>query len=120
MNFDLNDVGERRLVLLNELEKIWNEAYENSRIYKDKTKKWHDKHIVKKSFKEGDRVLLFKSTLKIFPRKLKSRWSRPYSVISVSPFGVIGLRADDGQEFKVNGQHLKHYLGERPIFEESI
>ena len=117
MNFDLNNVGERRLLQFNKLEEIWNEAYENSWIYKDKAKKWLDKHIVKKSFKEGDRVLLFNSRLKLFSGKLKSRWSRPYLV---SPFGDIGLRADDSQEFKVVGQRLKHYLGERPIFVESI
>ena len=57
-------------------------------------------HIVKNTFKEGDRVLLFNSRLKIFLGKLKSRWSGPYSMISVSPYGVISLRSDDGQEFK--------------------
>ena len=75
---------------------------------------------MKKVFKEGDRVLLFNSWLKLFPGNLKSRWSRSYSVISVSPYGAIGLKVDDDQEFKVNGQHLNHYLGERSVFEESI
>ena len=119
-NFDLNDVGERRVIQLNELEKVHNKAYENFRIYKDKIKKLHDKHIVKKSFKESHIVLIFNSRLKLFPGKLKSKWPGPYSVISVSPFGAIDLRADDGQEFKVNGQRLNHYLEERPIFEEII
>ena len=41
-------------------------------------------------------------------------------MILLSPFGAIRLRVDDGQEFKVNGQRLKHYVGERPVFEESI
>ena len=59
-------------------------------------KKWHNKHIVKKSFKEGDRVLLFNSRLKQFSGKLKSRWSGPYLVISVSPYRSLGLRANDG------------------------
>ena len=37
-------------------------------------------------------------------------------MISVSSYGDIGLKVDDGQEFKVNGQCLKHYHGERPVF----
>ena len=113
-------MGERQLLQLNELEEFQNKAYENSQIYKDKMKKWHDKHFVKKTFKEGDRVLIFNLRLKLFPGKLKYRWLGPYSVISVSPYGAIGLRSDDGQQFKVNGQCLKHYLGERSILEESI
>ena len=118
LSFALNEVGEKRLLQLNELEEIWNEAYENSWIYKDKTKRWHDKHILNKSFKEGDKVLLFNSWLKLFPGKLNSRWLRPYSRIPVTPYGAIGLKSVDGQEFKVNGQRLKHYLGE--VFKESI
>ena len=113
-------MGERRLLQLNELEEIRNEAYKSSRIYKDKVKKWHDMHIVKKIFKEGDRMLIFNSRLKLFLGKLKSRWLGSSSMILVSPYGAIGLRSDYGQEFKVNGQCLKHYLGERPILEESI
>ena len=61
-------------------------------------KKWHDKHIVKKAFKKLDIVLLFNSRLKLFSGKLKSRWLGPYSVISVSPYGAIDLRANAGQE----------------------
>ena len=36
------------------------------------------------------------------------------------PFWCYCLRADDGQEFKVNGQRLKYYLIERLVFEENI
>ena len=73
LNFDLNGMGEMRLLQLNELEEIRNEAYKSSRIYKDKVKKWHDMHIVKKIFKEGDRMLIFNSKLKLFLGNLKSR-----------------------------------------------
>ena len=34
---------------MNELEELKNEAYDNAKIYKDKTKKWHDL----KYFEEG-------------------------------------------------------------------
>ena len=42
LNFDFQAVKEKRFLQLNELEELRNEAYDNARIYKDKTKKWHD------------------------------------------------------------------------------
>ena len=38
-NFDFKDVKEERLLQLNKLEELRNEAYDSARIYKDKTKK---------------------------------------------------------------------------------
>ena len=67
LNFDLAKAGAKRLLQLNELEEFRMDAYENAKIYKDRTKKWHDKHIKKKEFQEGDLVLLFNSRLKLFP-----------------------------------------------------
>ena len=96
---------------MNELEKLRNEAYDNAKIYKDKTKKLHDKRILRKEFKIRESVLLYNSRLRLFPRKLNSRWSGPYIVIDVTPFGAITLKSNSGNEFKVNGQRLKHYLG---------
>ena len=40
--------GEKRMLQLSELDEFRNEAYENARIYKEKMKSWHDKHIVRK------------------------------------------------------------------------
>ena len=64
-----------------------------------------------REFKAGEQVLLYNSRLKIFPRKLKSRWSGPYTVVTSTPFGAVTLKTESGSEFKVNGQRLKHYLG---------
>ena len=47
---DMKAAGEKRLLQLSELDEFRNEAYENARIYKAKTKAWHDKHIVSKHF----------------------------------------------------------------------
>ena len=96
---------------MNELKDLRNEAYDNVRIYKDKTKKWHDKNILRKEFKVGKQVLVYNSKLKLFPGKLKSRWSGPYIVAVSTPFVVVTLKTDSRSEFKVNGQRLKHYLG---------
>ena len=87
------------------------EAYESSHLYKEKTKRWHDKNLVRKEFEEGEKVLLFNSRLKLFPGKLKSRWSRPFTVVKVSPHGPIEVRKDDRLTFKVNGQRLKKNVG---------
>ena len=73
LNMDLQAEGEKRLLQLNELGEFRNEAYENAKIYKEKTKAWHDKHLVRKELESGLQVLLFKSRLKLFLGKLKSR-----------------------------------------------
>ena len=101
---------EKRLLQMNELEELRNEAYDNARIYKDKTKKWHDQKIMRKVFRVGELVLLYNSRLKLFLGKLKSRWSGLYTVVAVTPFGVVTLKTNYGDKFKVNGQRLKHYL----------
>ena len=90
LNFDFKAVKEEMLLQLNELEELRNEVYDSARIYKDKTKKWHDQRILRKEFKAGDQVLLFNSRLRIFPGKLKSKWSGPFTVVSSTQFGGSG------------------------------
>ena len=70
---DFKAAKEKRLLQLNELEELRNEAYDNAKIYKDKTKKWHDQNILRKEFRVGELVLLYNSNLKLFLGKLKSR-----------------------------------------------
>ncbi|GKE79263.1 reverse transcriptase domain-containing protein, partial [Tanacetum coccineum] len=110
-NFDLKIAGDHRKVQLNELNELWDQAYENSLIYKEKTKKIHDAKIKKREFHVGDRVLLFNSRLKIFSGKLKSRWFGPFMVAEVFPYGTVELSQIDGSNFKVNGHWIKHYYG---------
>ncbi|GJW38531.1 reverse transcriptase domain-containing protein [Tanacetum coccineum] len=78
-------------VQLNELNELRDQAYENSLIYKEKTKRIHDAKIKNRIFNVGDRVLLFNSRLKIFSGKLKSRWSGPFTVTQVFPYGTVEL-----------------------------
>nr|GFB08099.1 reverse transcriptase domain-containing protein [Tanacetum cinerariifolium] len=75
INFDLKTAGDHRKLQLNELNELRDQAYENSLIYKERTKKLHDDKIKNRIFNVGDQVLLFYSRLKIFSGKLKSRWS---------------------------------------------
>ena len=111
LNFDLKSAGEKRLLDLNELDEMRLEAYESARLYNEKTKRWHDKNLVRREFEEGAKVLLFNSRLKLFPGKLKSRWSGPFTVVKVFPHGAVEVKSDDGVTFKVNGQRLKLYVG---------
>ncbi|CAA7037213.1 unnamed protein product [Microthlaspi erraticum] len=110
LNFDLKTSQEKR-----ELEEIRLDAYESSKIYKERTKAFHDKKIIRKDLKEGDRVLLFNSRLKLFPGKLKSRWSGPFNVKEVSPFGAVTLFNKERTPFTVNGQRVKLHLGDYAI-----
>ncbi|XP_074305325.1 uncharacterized protein LOC141640420 [Silene latifolia] len=114
LNFDLKSAGEKRLLDLNELEEFRLEAYESSRLYKEKTKRFHDKAIIRREFKEGDFVLLFNSRYKLFSGKLKSKWSGPFTVVRAFPYGSVEV-SDGDQTFKVNGQRLKHYIAGTPI-----
>ena len=110
LNMNFEAAGERRILELHELEELRLDAYENARIYKEKTKLWHDRHIIRRDFKLGDQVLLFNSRLKLFPGKLKSRWSGPFEVTKVFDYGAIEIWSEKTGAFKVNGQRLKHFM----------
>nr|GFC63720.1 reverse transcriptase domain-containing protein [Tanacetum cinerariifolium] len=111
VNFDLKTVGDHRKLQLNELNELRDQAYENSLIYKEKTKKIHDPKIKNRIFNVGDRGLLFSSCLKIFSGKLKTRWSRTLTITKVFPYGTVELSQPDSPNFKMNGHHVKHYFG---------
>nr|GEX12999.1 reverse transcriptase domain-containing protein [Tanacetum cinerariifolium] len=110
VNFDLKTVGDHRKLQLNEFNELRDQAYENSLIYKHRTKKLHDSKIKNRIFNVRDQVLLFNSRLKIFSRKLKTRWSGPFIITQVFPYGTVELSQPDGPNFKVNGHRVKHYF----------
>ncbi|GKF42075.1 hypothetical protein Tco_0125417 [Tanacetum coccineum] len=109
--FDLEIEGNHRKVQLNELNELRDHAYENFLIYKEKTKRIHDSRIKNRVFNIGDQVLLFNSRLKIFLGKLKSCWSRPFTIAHVFSYGTFELSQNSRPNFKVNGHRLKHYFG---------
>nr|GEZ34371.1 reverse transcriptase domain-containing protein [Tanacetum cinerariifolium] len=111
-NFDLSTAGDHQKVQLNELNELRDQAYENSLIYKEITKRIHDSKIKDCLFNVGDRVLLFNSRLKIFSGKLKTRCTGPFIVTQVFSYGIAELSQTDGPNFKVNGHRLKYYFGE--------
>ncbi|XP_057757537.1 uncharacterized protein LOC130976637 [Arachis stenosperma] len=112
LNLDAKVVREKWLLQLNELDEFRVAAFENSKIYKEKAKRWHDKKIASRAFELRQKVLLFNSRLKFFLGKLKSHWKGPYVITRVSPYGHIELQGKDPDtRFTVNGQRVKHYLG---------
>nr|GEY53464.1 reverse transcriptase domain-containing protein [Tanacetum cinerariifolium] len=100
VNFNLKTAGDHRKLQLNELSELRDQAYENSVIYKERIKKLHDSKIKNRIFNVGDQVLLFHSRLKIFSGKLKTRWSGPFTITRVFPYGTIELSQPDGPNFK--------------------
>ncbi|GKC30666.1 reverse transcriptase domain-containing protein [Tanacetum coccineum] len=86
-NFDLKTAGDHRKLQLNELNKLRDQAYENSLIYKERTKKLHDSKIKNRIFNVG-----------------------PFTITKVFPYGTIKLSQPDGPNFKVNGHRVKHYF----------
>ena len=109
-NMKMDESGEQRKLQLQELEEIRNDAYESSRIYKEKTKAFHDQMISRKKFSIGQKVLLYHSRLKLFPGKLRSRWIGPFLVTNVFSHGAVEIQSlDTGKTFKVNGYHLKPF-----------
>nr|GEY64927.1 reverse transcriptase domain-containing protein [Tanacetum cinerariifolium] len=111
VNFDIKTAGDHRKLQLNELNELRDQSYKNSLIYKEKMKKLHDSKIKNRIFNVRDRVLLFNSRLKIFSRKLKTRWSGPFTITKVFPYGTVELSQPESPNFKVNGHLVKHYFG---------
>nr|GEW28368.1 reverse transcriptase domain-containing protein [Tanacetum cinerariifolium] len=114
VNFNFKTASDHRKLQLNELNELRDQAYESSLIYKERTKKLHDDKIKNRIFNVGDQVLLFNSRLKIFSGKPKSRWSGPFTISEIHPYGTAKLIHPDGCNFKVNCYRLKHYHGGDP------
>ncbi|CAN6455568.1 unnamed protein product [Victoria cruziana] len=108
-NFDMAMAGENRKLELSELEELRNDAYESSRIAKERMKAFHDKHIGKKAFELGQKVWIYSLRLHLFSGKLKSRWEGPTIVQEVYPSRAVRVSIGRNR-FTVNGQRLKPYF----------
>ena len=119
-NSNFENAGHERKLQLNELEELRNDSYENSKIIKAKTKAFHDSRISRKILEIGKKILLYNSHLHLFPGKLKSKWTGPFIVKNVYPYGAVDIENPrDGDIFKVNGQRLKTFL-DYSDFQESF
>jgi hypothetical protein len=119
LNLDIDVAGKHRKLQLCELDELSSDAYESSRIYKEKTKKFHDRHILRREFCPGELVLVYNSRFHLFPGKFKSRWFGPYTVKKVMSNGAVEVLSPAQGKFTVNGQRLKHYFpGDSLVIEE--
>ena len=110
-NFNLDQAGKQRLLQMNELEELRRESYESTRIYKERLKLFHDKTIARKTFEPNQKVLLYSSRLHMFLGKPRSRWTGPFVVKVVYPYGAVEIEnRGNGKSFKVNGQCLNPFL----------
>ncbi|XP_073138543.1 uncharacterized protein [Henckelia pumila] len=110
-NMRMDESGAHRKLQLQELEEIRNDAYASSKIYKEKTKAFHDKMISRRVFEAGQKVLLYHSRLRLFPGKLRSRWIGPFVITNIFHHGAVEIKSlETSKIFKVNGQRLKHYF----------
>lgn len=104
MNLDWVKNPKYRVEQLNKLDKLRIKDYASSALYKQKMKRWHDAKILKKEFEVGDWVLLCNSHHRLFPGKLKSKWSGPFRVTRVFTNSAIEVEGWEEPAFKVNGQ----------------
>ena len=105
---------------LNMLDEFHLKAYESSALHKENMKRYHDQRIEKREFVVGDLVLLFNSRLRLFPGKLKSKWTGPFLLTKVLPHGAVELGKSEGTRFMVNGQRIKIYLGNTESVQEVV
>ncbi|XP_059428565.1 uncharacterized protein LOC132162339 [Corylus avellana] len=107
----MKQAGDKRKLQLNELEELRRNAYENAKLYKERTKAYHDKQLVRMEFHVGQKVLIYNSRLRLIPGKLKSRWFGHCVVTKVFPHGALEVHSpEENQTFKVNGHRVKPYL----------
>ena len=100
---DLQSARIKRQIQLAGLDEWREKAYHSSKLYKERTKRWHDKRIKIKQFKAGDKVLLLNSRIRLFGHgKLRSKWEGPYLVLDAADHGAVTLQDVDGNTFKVN------------------
>ena len=102
LNYDFKLAGEKRLFDISSLDEWRTQAYEKSKVFKEKVKRWHDKRIQKREFKVGEYVLLYNSRFSFFAGKFLSKWEGPYIIKGTNPMVV-------------NGQRIKHYISSTPI-----
>jgi hypothetical protein len=110
MSLDLDAAVVKQRIQISELEEMRLKAYKNASMYKERVKRWYDKRLKKKEFKEVDKVLLYNSRFKTFRKgKLQSKWDGPYIVHSVLSNRAVTIMDVKGDQFMVNGQRLNVY-----------
>jgi hypothetical protein len=111
IDMDDTSIVKNKLMQLVELEEDRFIAGFHQQVQKEREKAYHDKHIKKKAFKQGDLVLVYDSKFIKHPGKFKTHWMGPYEVAYVTKGGYVKLKTLNGEwkEGLVNGSQLKLY-----------
>nr|GEZ71846.1 reverse transcriptase domain-containing protein [Tanacetum cinerariifolium] len=106
---------------LHDLDELRLQAYENSKLYKARTKAYHDKKLrVRKDFKVRNKVLLYNSKYKFKALKLRPKWCGPFIVKHGYPSRYVDMYDKHEGSFIVNGHRVKLYNGEEQLNELTI
>ena len=89
LNMDMGKAGNARKLQLSNLDELRHDAYESSKIYKERTKKWHDRLISRKEFEPGQSVLAYDTKFHLFLGKFRSRWYGPCTVKKLLKNGAV-------------------------------
>ena len=120
LGIDLNEAQKERIMQLNQLDEMRQQAEERTIFMQKQRKQWHDTHIKKKEFKEADWALPFDSKFKDHKAKFTTHWMGPYEIVQVFEHGSVKLTKIDQEDrtFIVNGHRLKIY--HKPINKEDF
>jgi transposase InsO family protein len=87
-SMDDTDNVQDRLAQLIELEEDKFIVGFHQRVQKEREKAYHDRHIKKKAFKQGDLVLLYDNKFMKHPGKFRTPWLGPFEVSYVTEGGA--------------------------------
>ena len=111
LGMNLEEAQKQRIMQINELDKIRQDALQCTMLVQGQRKKWHDKLIKQKEFQTSDQDLLFDSRYKTFKGKLTTCWLGPYEIVTAFDNGSIRIKTidDSNISFVVNGHRLRLY-----------
>ena len=111
LGMDLYEAQKQRILQINELEEIRQDALQRTILIQNQWNTWHDKFINKNQFNTGDLAQLFNSWFKNFKGKLTTHWMGPYEVVTTFYNGLAKIKTINGSQisFVVNGHRLILY-----------
>ena len=111
LGLDLGEAQKQRILQINELDEMRQDALQRTMLVQSQCKKWHDKFIKQKKFQTRDWALLFDSRYKTFRGKLTMRWLGLYEIVIAFDNGSVRIKTIDESEisFVVKGHKLRIY-----------
>ena len=99
LGMDLDEAQKHRVLQINELDEIRQDALQRTMLIHNQQKTWHDKFIKKNKFNTGDWELIFDSWFKNLKGKLTTRWMGPYEVVTTFANGSVKVKQLMAHEF---------------------